>query len=305
MSRHGKRYDKEQKLNVKRIIAVVVFILVIVMFVVGIKFLLTNNEKNALGKIETISYYTIYDNGKWGVINSYAETVIEPTYDDMIIVPDSTKPIFICTYNANYQEGTYMTKAVNDKGKEIIKGYDKVEALVNYDEKQNILYQSNILKVQKNGKYGLCDFSGKEVLSCEYENIETLKGIENSLLITKEGKYGLCDNLGNIVIEPNYKKIDKIENNYKNGYIVVDENDKYGIIGFDKSKVLECTYEEVKGVYSPNLFVVKKDGKLIIIDKEGKTLLENNFDDILEIKGDYIIAKKEGKIRSNKSTRRS
>ena len=30
--------------------------------------------------------------------------------------------------------------------------------------------------------------NGKEILSCEYDEITTLEGIENSLIITKDGK---------------------------------------------------------------------------------------------------------------------
>ncbi len=43
MARRGRRYDAEPKLNVKKIIAVIVFILVIVIFVLGIKYSLENH----------------------------------------------------------------------------------------------------------------------------------------------------------------------------------------------------------------------------------------------------------------------
>ena len=296
MARRARRYEADSKLNVKKIIAVIVFILVVIMFIVGIRFLLTSNTESSTGKVETVTYYTIYDNGKWGVINSYGETVIDASYDDMIVVPDSTKAVFVCTYDVNYEDGSYKSKVLNEKGKEIAKGYDKVDTIANYDKTQNIWYESNVLKVQKNGKWGLCDFSGKEILPCEYESIETLKGVKNSLLIVKDGKYGLSDNSGNIIIEPNYSKIEKIEDDYKNGYIVINQEGKYGIIGFDKSVTLECNYEEIKGIYSANYFVVKNNGKYIIIDKEGNTVLENAFDDVIDISGDYIIAKKGEKV---------
>ncbi len=109
-------------------------------------------------------------------------------------------------------------------------------------------------------------------------------------------KLGLCDSAGNIIIEPKYKKIDKIGNDYKNGYIVVDENDKYGIIGTDKTAVIECKYEEIKGIASSNLFVIKKDNKYVVVNKQGETILENKFDDVEDINGEYIIAKKDNKF---------
>ncbi len=295
MARRARRYDGEQKLNVKKIIAVIVLLLVVVMFFIGIKSLLKTHSESTSGKIETLNYYTVYDNGKWGVINSYGKSVIEAEYDEMIVIPDSTKAIFICTYDIDYSQGTYKTKAVNSKNKDIVTGYDQVEAITNYDKNQNLWYEQNVLRVQKDGKYGLVDYDGEEILPCEYEKIEAIQGIKNSLIITKDGKQGLSDDLGNVIIEPKYKKIEKIEEDYKNGYIVVNEEDKYGIIGYDKAEILPCQYEEVKGIYSEDIFIVKKDGKYIAIDKEGNTILENKFDDAMDIEGEYIAVKKGGK----------
>lgn len=291
----AKRYETGSKLNVKKIIAVIVFILVIVMFIIGIKNLLTNHSENASGRIETVTYYTIYDNGKWGVINSYGDTVIKADYDDMIVIPDSTKAVFICMYDVNYSEGTYKTKAINAKGKEIISGYETIEAITNYDKNKNSYYEANVLKVKKDGKYGLCDLSGKETLTCEYESIEPIQGIQNSLLISKDGKYGLCENTGNIIIEPKYKKIEKIENSNKNGYIIVNEEDKYGIIGADKMIVLECNYEEIKPIASNNLFAIKSSNKYEIINKSGEKAINDKFDDVQGISGENVIAVKNGK----------
>lgn len=297
MAKHASRYSGESKLNVKKVIAVIVFILVIAMFVVGIKYLLSSHSNTTSGKVEVVTYYTAYDNGKWGVINSYGETVIKANYDEMIVIPDNTKEVFICTYDVDYTNGTYKTKAINAKGKEIISGYQTIETIANHDKNQNIWYELNVLKVQKNGKYGLIDFSGKKILACEYDKIEPIKGIENSLIIEKDGSVGLCNDSGNIIINLEYKKIDKIEDNYRNGYIVVDINNKYGIIGIDKKFILECKYEEVKGIYGGNnLFVVKENGKYEIINKDGEVKLQNKFDDAEGINGDYIIAKKNGKI---------
>ncbi len=296
MARRARRYEDTPKLNVKKIIAVIVLILVIIMFVVGIKSLLESNSRSTSGKIESISYYTAYDNGKWGVIDSYGEYVIDATYDDMIIIPDSTKAVFICTYDVNYQDGTYKTKVLNEKNKEIIKGYEKVEAISNYDKSENLWYETGVVKVQKNGKFGLADFAGKEILACDYDKIESIQGLQTALLITKDGKYGVCDISGNVIIEPNYKEIKKIEDNYKNGFIVVNDEGKCGIIGFDKQEVLECKYDEIKPINSTEVFIVKQDGKYIAINQQGETILENKFDDVEDIDEENIIAKKNGKF---------
>ena len=67
MSR-GKRYEQEPKLNLKKVFAVVIAIAVVIMFVFIIKGILLKGEEK--GKITSKSYYTIFKDNKWGVIDS-------------------------------------------------------------------------------------------------------------------------------------------------------------------------------------------------------------------------------------------
>ena len=116
MSR-GKRYDGEQKLNVKKVFAVLIAIAVIVMFVIGIRELL-NTEDTPQEKVVALRYFPVYTDGKWGVIDSRGNIIIEPTYDEYIVIPDNQKPIFICTINVNYADNTYDTKVLNENSEE-------------------------------------------------------------------------------------------------------------------------------------------------------------------------------------------
>lgn len=296
MANHGRRYDNGPKLNMKKVFGVIIIFIIIIALIIGIQKLLNPSTKSIAGKIETVYYYTIYNNGKWGVINSYGDTVIGAKYDEMIVIPESSQDIFICTYDVNYQEGTYKTKVINGKEKEIIKGYDKIEAIANYEEDQGIWYESNVFRAQKDGKYGLVNYSGKKLLECEYDSIEPIQGIANSLVIAKDGKYGLVDDSGNMIIEPNYKKIEKIGNNYKNGYIVVSSEDKYGIIGFDKEKVLDAKYDEIKGIVGENVYAIKENGKYTFINKSEEKVGNKSFKDVLAInKENAIVMSDNGK----------
>ena len=53
---------------------------------------------------------------------------------------------------------------INEKGKELFTEYDKVEAIENFDSKQNIWYEENLLRVMKNGKYGVIDYDGNKLI---------------------------------------------------------------------------------------------------------------------------------------------
>ena len=114
MSR-GRRYD-EPKLNIKKVIAVIVAIIVLIMFIIAIKKLLDTSKKEI--NTSVVSYYPIYTNEKWGVIDSNGKIIIEPTYQDTIIIPNNKEDIFLCTYEIDYNNNTYKTKVLDAKNKE-------------------------------------------------------------------------------------------------------------------------------------------------------------------------------------------
>ena len=86
------------------------------------------------------------------------------------------------------------------------------------------------MKVNKNGKYGIINFDGKEILPCEYDEIYELNKVKNSLITLKNNKKGLVDTKGNVIIENKYKEIDSLTSKYENGYIVENDEGKYGVI---------------------------------------------------------------------------
>lgn len=276
----GRRYSNESKLNYAKIVAVLTAIAVIIMFTIAIKQLLSYDITELMTKKE---YFSVYSENKWGVINSLGETVIAPSYAEMIIVPDSTKDVFLCIYDVNEEEGTYKTKALNEKDKEIFTEYEQVEALENYDKNQNVWYEENVLKVKKDGKYGLINLKGKNVLNCEYDEVYTLKGIKNSLIVKKNEKVGLVDNNGRVVIETIYTEIKPLGTEALDGYIVKNEEGKYGVIGAGKEQKLESKYENIEPVVGSNLFVITEGGKQKLINSKGTIILENGFDKIIQI----------------------
>ena len=295
MSRKGRRYNRyaEPKLNIKKVLGVIIAILVIIMVIVSIANVIKNGkDKN---KVKSYSYYTVYENGKFGVINNDGETVITPEYTEIIAIPNKDIPIFVCTYDVNDQEGTYKTKIINQKNEEIFKEYSKAEAIDNFDSKQNIWYEDNVLRVQKDGKYGLIDFEGKEVLPCDYEEIVALKGVTNNLLIKKDGKVGLVNEKGQTIINTEYKDIKTLKEGYKNEYIIVNDNNQYGIISTTGTVIIEPKYEDVKYLNNSEMFAVKEAGVWKLINKDNQILIDGGYDNIIEAKGENVVVEKAGK----------
>ncbi len=286
MSR-GRRYNNEAKLNYKKVFAVIIAIIVLIISIIAISKLFSRAKETKT--LETPDYYAIYSENKWGILGTNGEIVINPMYQEMPIIVDNSKDIFLFTYDLDEQNNTYKTKVVNKNNEEILTQYDKVEALDNYDKSGNIWYEKEILKVQKDGKYGLIDLDGKEILAIEYDNITTLKGIENSIIIEKDGKKGLINNKGSKIADTEYSNILSYGEDYKNGYITVNQENKYGIISFTGDKILENQYENIENIYGEKYFVIKENGKQQLIDKQGNKIIEDGFDEIKQITNSGVI----------------
>ena len=292
MSR-GRRYDDSPKLNIKKVVATVVAIIVLIMFVISIKNLLTDTPKTK--EVSTIdTYFPVFSNEKWGVIDNNGKLVVSLTYDEMVVVPDNNKDLFICTTNVDYENEVYNTKVINKSGTEILSNYQNVQAIENTDG-SDIWYENNILKFEQNGKYGLIDFNGKLILNAEYDNIYALDGIEKNIIIEKDGKKGLVNtSMGEVIIAPEYTEISTLTKSYENGYIV-NKDGKYGIISADAKVVFEPTYEGIKNVTSDEYYAVVQAGKVKLVNSNWEAKLETGFDDIAEIKGENITIISSGK----------
>ena len=279
MSR-GRRYINEPKLNIKKVIGVVVAIVVIIMFIIAIKNLL--NTDSSSNNLVSTTYFLLNKDNKWGIIDNNAKTIIEPTYDDAIILPDVKKDLFICMYDIDYITETYESKVLNSKGEEIFTEYDRVNALENYDINENVWYEKNVLLVEKEGKKGLVNFDGEKLLNIEYDEIYTLKGSKDSIIIEKDGKKGLVNHLGKVLVETQYDEIKSLGEDTK--LYIVKSSGKYGVEG-----VLDCKYQSIKVLNNKDIYCVKENGTLKLIDKDEKIVFNEKFDSIEEIKDNIII----------------
>lgn len=277
----GKRYE-EPKLNLKKVFAVILAIIVIIMFVFIMKGILTKDKEQV--KITSKDYAVVFQDNKWGVIDSNGNNVIEPSYEEMITIPNSKNDVFLCIYDVNYETGEYKTKALNSKNEEIFTQYEQIEAISNKDINNNVWYEDNVLKVKKDGKYGIINSAGKELASCEYDNIVAMEGIKNSLKVTKDGKMGILDNEGKVILGVQYIDVINLGEDNKEGFIVKKEDGKYGIVDYSSQVVLEAKYDEiVKEVYGNDMYVVKQAGKQILVKKDGEEVLNTGSDEIKAI----------------------
>lgn len=286
MSR-GKRYSNEPKLNIKKVIAVVLVIIAVGMFIVAIKKLLSSDNTN--DNMISTTYFTLYSNEKWGVIDNKGKIIIDPQYEEMIIIPDNKEDLFICTENVDYTNNKYSTKVINSKNKEILSQYNNILPIENNDEYNNLWYEKNILKYIKDGKWGLINFKGKEILEPVFENIYSLKGIEGSIVTIKDSKLGLVNTEGEEIIPNSYADIKSLGKD-TNLYIVKNEEKKYGI--YNK---LDTKFNDIKSLNNKDIYCVKEEKEYKVINSEKKEVFNLKFDEIKQIENNIIVYSKDNK----------
>ena len=293
MSR-GRRYDPEPQLNLKKVFAVIVAIIVIIMFIYIIKGFF-GDKKDVNNDITSKKYFSCFKDDKWGVIDEKANIVIDPGYQEMIVIPNKNNDIFLCTYDVNYENGEYKTKALNSKNQEIFLEYDLIEAIPNKDDANNLWYEEDVLRVKKNEKYGLISYENKKILDFEYDSIIAIEGVKNVFKIEKEGKYGIANSKGTILVEPKYEDVKILGKDDKSGFIIKDKG-LYGVIDYSSKEILETKYEEIYNINYKEKYYIKEDGIKKVINKEGKEILRNGFDEILQLSEEGIIYKKNNKV---------
>ena len=293
-SNRGRRYEKTGKLNIKKVIATILTIVVFIMIIVSIVRLLSKETpRKDVSSLQT--FFTAYEDGKWGVINNKGETIIRPEYSDMIVIPNKLVPLFICTYDDNYDNESYKTKILDDTGTEILFTYDNVMPIENNIDNR-VVYDENTLIVIKDGKYGLSNLNGKEILAPTYDNLYALSGVERSLIAESGGKKGLVNSYtGEVIIPAEYQNIESISKNYEDGFIVKDDQGKYGLYALDKSKILDTKYDDIKKIVGNGNYVVVEGSKTEIVDKSGNVILDKGFDSITELGSDSFVVMKKNK----------
>ena len=190
-----------QDLDIKKIAIVLGIILFIVLAIfIGIKIKKNSTNRKISNSESKYKYFVFYDlNNKAGVIDKKSNELIKSKYSD-IYIPNPEEAVFFCyDENDNY-------KVLNERAEEIFTEYEKVSPLRTSDE-MIISFEKDVLKYEKDGKFGLVQIDGYKITDADYESIYSLENKPGAILVKKNGKYGVLDSLGNIVIDFKYDQI--------------------------------------------------------------------------------------------------
>jgi hypothetical protein len=125
------------------------------------------------------------------------------------------------------------------------------------------------------GVFGIFNQFGEQVLPIAYEDIE-MSGYGNDrvLLIKKNGKYGIHEISGEQILDYTYTKIDRDDELcvVKN-FIEKIEAERYGLISTMTGKVnIPVNYSSLTKVYSTDYYLVSENNKFGILNSQGKVI---------------------------------
>jgi hypothetical protein len=134
-----------------------------------------------------------------------------------------------------------------------------------------------IIIVEKDGKSGIVDSRGVFTfnLSNRFEKIYGFKeGFSKFLL---KGKYGFMDRYGNVYISPQYPETGEMSDSMVNVVI----KGKWGYLDFKENLKVQPYYEQALP-FENGTAIVKENGKWNLINKDGRQLHKNDLDTIVK-----------------------
>lgn len=296
MSRSTRFEEQKPKLNLKKVFGTIFTIIVLIALAFGIVYAINQGQVYRVRRSILNHYFVSYDPNvrKYGVINTTGEIVIENKYDELILIPDKEKDLFLVTENVDYENGTYEVNAINKNGNIVIKDYQDLKP-IEYTGK-NVEYDTNLLQFKKDGKYGFLRFDGTQSFKNIFDEVKVMKNIPNRLLVKENGKYGIINTETSDYIVPTlYKSVEPIVADKDTAYIVKFDK-KSGIFGSNGKEILPSEYDNIEKINSLDFFKAIKNKETNIYNKEGKVVIKGDIKDIVFIKENIIINKKKGKV---------
>lgn len=138
-----------------------------------------------------------------------------------------------------------------------------------YDEAGN--FSEDLAWVKLNEKYGFIDNSGKEVIKPKYDGAGNFS--EGLAGVKIDGKWGFIDKIGKEVVKPKYDWGES----FRAGLAKVKLDGKWGFIDKTGKEVVKPKYDRADS-FSEGLASVKLDGKYGFIDKSGKEVVKPKYD---------------------------
>jgi hypothetical protein len=248
--------------------------------------------KNWYEDIRTTSSdnYIVKQNSRFGIVDNNEKIVVPIEYMEFGEYP--------------YSDGSYLAR--NKEGKF---GFILIDGRVTLPFKYDNVRKgsSNIVSIQGE-KCGLVQVNSGapiEIVTCEFDNI--IEG-SKTFIVEKDGKFGLLNQYGKQMIATEYESLQSFkEGYYDNATVYIAKKGKnYFLINeqgrvISESDITEITplYRKSQASYYSQKFtymkVKAKNGKFGIMDKVGKMIVAPQFDDVVSEDDNLMVVRSKGK----------
>ena len=305
----------------KKKIAVIIFIILIILVAIFVGTKIINKKTNyEIQDVEIYKYVKYRKNDKYGVMDRDGNIITEAKFTK-IEIPNPEKDVFIC------YESEDKSIVLNSSNQVLFKEYSKIEPIKLKNIASTLSYEKSALKYEKDGLYGLIDFNGKELTKNEYSAIENLQSTEGKFLVSKDSKFGVINSNGAKLVDTKYDKVatdsyyaEDTKYEYS-GFIVsntTEDGYRYGYVDYKGNTILDIQYGNIirianekeiyliaskngkYGVYRGKKEIIKPEYQSISYTDNGALIIEKNENfGIANLKGDIKVSTKYKKIEEN------
>ncbi|MET4081734.1 hypothetical protein ABIB40_001683 [Pedobacter sp. UYP30] len=247
--------------------------------------------------------YTIFANGgKHGLKDKNGKELVSAKYSNLTA---ATSALVIAESLENYKYGI-----INKYGKQIIpfefnslehmknhrfraeKGDkygvidDKGKTIINFKYQLGTYFNENgLANVVENGKEGVIDTTGKEVIPVIYKSLFNTKEIDSTAktyyTAEKDGKWGLLDSVGKILVPFDYGYLSVNKEDFKQGWVFTEDAKRIyrGLYNIKTGVIVPPIYDAT-APYSDFIIVAKrKDNDYYhqLLSTAGKPLTDSSY----------------------------
>lgn len=167
-------------------------------------------------------------------------------------------------------------------GEEVLTPEDGVEKVLTFEE--------DFFHIIEDGKHGFVDTNGKLRIANRYDSAQYFQ--ENYAPIKLMDKWGFIDKSEILRIQPFYKS----SSVFKNGLAIVQIDDGYGLITKQGEEVVATRWKYIERLATGNYRITDWDGKIGLVDQNGKFVVRPNYDGLRDSHKELIIANSAGRV---------
>jgi hypothetical protein len=240
-----------------------------------------------ISDVDTNSNAIVKKKDKFGILNVKGQLILPPEYDYLthcqneiyLVVKNnlygfynSQEKCFVTSVEYNYNSTFKPSYYTNGKQFKLLK--DNEVALVdangrysiNFGTYSNLFFaKCDIIRIQKNNKYGFVDRKLKSITLIEYDKATDY---ENNIAIASKGSSSfLIDKAGKIIYTIKNGEI----MNEENSLFIVKQNELIGLVNSEGKSLLNIEFESIN-LIKDQLYVCMKNNELYIFNLRTKIL---------------------------------